>query len=144
MRILKWIGILLGAAIVLGALGLGIARLLVDGPIAMLAGGSLGDAEVPAPDDWSFAKDLRTIAVEVRPEDPHSVTVVSFVADDELYIPASRGPEKEWPAIATANGQARVRVDGTVYPVTLKRVERGTPEWDSAFAAARQKYPQIS
>jgi len=144
MKIIKWIvGLVLGA-VALGAVGLGIARLVVDGPIAMFAGGSLGDHESPAPADWSIANDHQTVAVEVRPEDPHSVTTISFVADNELYIPASRGPEKEWPGIAVANGKARIRIGDTIYPVMLTRVERDSDAWAAAMKAAGAKYPQMA
>lgn len=144
MKIIKWIVGLAVAAVALGALGLGIARLVIDGPIAMFAGGSLGDTEFPAPADWSFADDHPTVAVEVRPEEPHSVTTISFVADNELYIPASRGPEKEWPSIAVANGQARVRIGEKIYPITLTRVERDSDAWAAAMKAATAKYPQMA
>ena len=144
MRILKWIGILIGLALGVGALGLGIARLLIDGPIAMLPGGVLGGTEVAAPEDWSFANEHQTLAVEIRPEDPYSVTTIHFVANNELYIPASRATEKKWPSMAAENGVARVGIGDSVYPVRLKRVEPGTSAWDAAFDAASEKYSRIA
>ena len=143
MKIVKYVGIALAAILALAIVGAGIARLVIDGPIGPLAGGQLDGSERSAPVDWSFTDDHFTIAVEVRPSDPHSVTVVCFVSDGELYIPARNAAEKEWPQMALADGRARVRVGDDLYPVQLVKVESDS-ERQRGFLAAGDKYPQIA
>ena len=63
MKILKFIGIALAALVGLAIVGGGIARLVINGPIGPLAGGSLDGNERAAPDDWSFSDDHFTVAV---------------------------------------------------------------------------------
>jgi hypothetical protein len=143
MKILKTLGLVLGGLLALAIVAAGIARLVIDGPIGPLAGGRLGGEVRPAPADWSFSDDHTTIAVEVRPEDPHSVTTICFVAGGELYVPASRASEKEWTKIALEDDRARVGIGDFVYPVRLVRVE-DEDELEGAFEAAVAKYPQIA
>jgi len=143
MKIVKYIGIAFAALLALAIVGAGIARLVINGPIGPLAGGELDGSQRPAPADWDFTEDHFTIAVEVRPDDPHSVTVVCFVSDGELYVPARDAAEKEWPQMAVADGRARVRVGEDLYPVRLVKVEDDS-EREKVFQAASQKYPQLA
>lgn len=143
MKIVKYLGIGLAALLVLAIVAAGIARLVINGPIGPLAGGKLDGTERSAPVDWSFTDDHFTIAVEVRPSDPHSVTVVCFVSDGELYVPARNAAEKDWPQMALADGRARVRVGEDLYPVRLVKVE-GDSERQRGFLAAGDKYPQLA
>ena len=64
-------------------------------PIYIISGKQLSGDEVTYPADWSFTNDHETIAVESRPGNPHSVTVVCFMVGDDLYIPARNGSSKE-------------------------------------------------
>ena len=109
MRILRIVAIGFAALVGLAIVAAGIARVVIDGPIGPLSGGRLGGEERPAPIDWSFSDDHPTIAVEVRPDDPHSVTTVCFVAGGELYVPARDAAEKEWTQLALADPRARER-----------------------------------
>ena len=144
MRILKWLGIAVVGVIGTVVIGVGIARLVIDGPIFMLAGGELAGEPAEAPADWGFTDDHQTIAVEVRPADPHSVTTVCFAAGEELYIPAMNASEKQWTQMAIDDGTARLGIGEKIYPVQLVRVEAEGEEWGSALAAARAKYPQLA
>lgn len=143
MKIIKYIGIGFAALLALAIVGAGIARLVINGPIGPLAGGQLDGSERAAPADWNFTNEHFTIAVEVRPTDPHSVTVVCFVSDGELYIPARNAAEKDWPQMALADGRARVRVGDDLYAVQLVKVEDDS-ERQRVFQTASEKYPQIA
>jgi hypothetical protein len=143
MKIVRYISIAIGALLALAIVGAGIARLVIDGPIGPLAGGQLAGSERAAPADWAFSDDHSLIALEVRPEDPHSVTVVCIVSDGELYIPARGGAEKDWPQMALADARARVQIGEELYPVRLVKVEDDT-ERERVFEAGGKKYPQIA
>lgn len=143
MKFLRYAAIALAGLLALAVVGFAIARLVIEGPIGPLAGGRLGGTERVAPADWRFTDEYMTVAVEVRPADPHSVTVICFVSDGELYIPARDGAEKEWPKSAMADGRARVQVGDAVYPVQLVRI-LDESERQRAFASAAQKYPQLA
>ena len=143
MKILKYIAIGLATLAVILLVGAGIARLVINGPIGPLAGGGLDGSEREAPADWNFTDEHFTIAVEVQPADPHSVTVVCFVSDAELYIPAQNAAEKTWTQMALDDGRARVRVGEDLYPIELVRVEDDS-ERERAFQAASKKYPQLA
>jgi hypothetical protein len=143
MKILRIASIALAALLLVAVLGAGIARLAINGPIGPLAGGELTGNERPAPADWSFTDAHETIVVEVGPNDPHSVTVICFVVDNDLYIPAQGAADKDWPKMAIADGRAEVRIDGDLYPVQLIRVEDPNIR-ETAFRVAAEKYPQIA
>ena len=143
MKIVKYAGIALAALLALVIVGAGIARIVIDGPIGPLAGGRLDGVERSAPEDWGFTDAHITIAVEVQPADPHSVTVVCFVSDGELYIPARNAADKEWPQMALVDGRARVQVGDDLYPVRLVKVEDDS-ERERGLLAAGEKYPQLA
>jgi hypothetical protein len=143
MKILKYIGIGLAVLAVILFVGVGIARLVINGPMGPLAGGGLDGNERSAPADWNFTDEHFTIAVEVQPADPHSVTVVCFVSDGELYIPAQNAAEKTWTQMALEDGRARARVGDDLYPIELVRVEDDS-ERERAFQAAIKKYPRLA
>ena len=143
MKIVKYLGIALAVLLALAIVCAGIARLVINGPIGPVAGGQLDGSQRAAPADWYFTNEHSTIAVEVQPEDPHSVTVVCFVSAGELYIPARNAAEKDWPQMALADGRARVRVGDDLYPVQLVKVEDQS-ELEGGFRAAIEKYPRLA
>jgi len=97
-------------ALLVGAL-FGLAR-FHDGPISMIPGGPLESGEwvdglVP---DWSFARSIPTIELQLEGDDT-SRTVWILVRGDDAYIPCSRGfpPGKEWHLRADDRGEALPR-----------------------------------
>ena len=138
MRFLKWLGVALGAVILVLAL----LYLLRTDPVAMLAGKRLSGVEQPYPGDWNSCNDHPTIAVETRPEAPHSVTTVCVVLNGELIIPAMEGGTKQWTANAVADPRVRVKIGDAVYPALAHRAH-DIPMADFV-AAARAKYPQMA
>ncbi len=97
-----------------------------DGPIAIIPGGPLVAGElVTAPvADWSFAKDVDQIEMQLAYEKSSRITWI-LVKDGAAYIPCSLEfpPGKRWHFAADENGAATVRIDGKLYPVTLVRVK---------------------
>ena len=93
------------------------------GPHGPLAGGRLdgkpGEARVV---NWDFAKSSEHVDLEVRGDDPYSVTIHYYVVDGALYIEAGDNYWSRWRPMLRADPQARVRFGGTVYPVQAVEV----------------------
>jgi hypothetical protein len=114
-----------------------------DGPLGVIPGGPLKSGElVPQPpSDWSFAKDVPEIEMQLAYENSARTTWI-LVRDGTAYVPCSLDfpPGKRWYKAADQNGEAILRIAGKRYPVTLKRVQ------DEALAkeigkVALAKYP---
>ena len=124
MRVVKILaGLVIGLVLVVLAAA-GVARFL-DGPLGMLPGGPLVSGErVETPvEDWSFAAETETIEMQLMGDDTSRTTWI-VVHDGRSYIPCSLGfpPGKKWYRRADRKGDARVRIDGRLYPVHLRRV----------------------
>ena len=111
-------------------------------PIEILSGRQVTGPEQSYPADWSFTDDYSTIAVETRTNDPHSVTVICWIAQGKLYIPARDGSSKEWPSYVMADGRVRLKVGDLVYPALLERVI-GT-DVAGLIAQGASKYPRFA
>ena len=138
MKILKIIGVLLGALAVLAAIG----WLFRSNPIGPIAGRALTGAVAAYPDDWSFSDEHTTIAVEVRPGAPHSVTTICFVHEGALYVPAQSGSTKDWTRYVVADPRVRLKIGDRVFEAVATRVEDADPE--TFLASAGKKYPQVA
>ncbi|MEM9176555.1 MAG: hypothetical protein AAGC67_15130 [Myxococcota bacterium] len=93
------------------------------GPCGPIPGGALaGSTTERRVDDWTFVNDLSTCAVEVRPDDPRSVTVNCMAYEGRLFVSCSRCEGKTWSAIALRETRGRVRVGDEVHAVALERV----------------------
>ena len=124
MKVLRWIGIVVAALVVVIALVFVGAR-FADGPLALIPGGALRSGElVEDPDvDWTFATDLPEI--ELQLVDPvRSRTVWLVVHDGQLYVPCSLDfpPFKTWHTEAVEDGRSVLRVEGKRYERRLERV----------------------
>ncbi len=138
MNLLKWIGILLGAIVVVA----GALYIFRTDPIFMVSGKRLSGEELPYPADWSMCNDHQTVAVETRVDDPHSVTTLCFVHDGALIIPAMNGSEKEWPTHVVRDPRVRVKMGEHVYPALAERMTDVSLE--DLVDAVAAKYPQIA
>lgn len=138
MRVLRWLGIVLGTIVAV----VGLLYFFRTDPVFMVSGKRLSGEELPTPADWSACNDHMTIAVETRVDDPHSVTTLCFVYKGDLIIPARAGSWKEWPAYVVADPRIRVKIGDVVYPARAERI------LDVSFAdmlpSAAAKYPEIS
>jgi len=139
MKILKRIGQLLLALVVLAAIAYPLRR----DPIGPLAGKRLSGEEAAYPADWSFSDEHMLIAVEVRPDDPHSVTTVCFVHEGVLHVPAQGGSEKEWTQMVIADPRVRVKVGDTVYPGRAVRMTDESQR-EAMLASAGKKYSRLA
>ena len=108
------------------------------GPLGPLPGGELSGAEVACP--RAFPADVREIEIEVRPDDPYSVTTWNVVQGGRLYIPADfLNPVKRWPYFLEADPRIRIRTGALVYACQATRVE-DADTIDRLRLAAAKKY----
>lgn len=127
-------GVSLGAlALVVG----GFLYWLLACPCDRIPGGYLLGTEVSASvADWSFANDVTLCQVQISAGVlPHSINLNCMATSaGQLYLSCSQCGTKRWSNAVLQNGVARLRLDGTVYPVTLTRV-LDTAELDGAWGA---------
>ncbi|MEO2166950.1 MAG: hypothetical protein ABGY42_02315 [bacterium] len=121
-RILKWLaiglGLVAGTVFVLDTFG---GRFL-DGPLGPIPGGRMVGAVDPTTNpDWSGTEDV--IEIEIRPDQPWSLSVWRAVVDGDLYIPSGNGAERRWTPIAVADRRVRIRTQGRIYEGCLERIE---------------------
>ena len=111
-------------------------------PIGPLAGQRLSGDEAPWPADWGFTEDIELAAVEVRSEDPHSVTTICFVHDGALHVPASKAAEKQWPQLATDDPRVRIKLVDRIF---LGRATRVTDDAElrEMIASVASKYASL-
>lgn len=125
MKVLRWLGSIVGILVCLGVLLVLVARSF-DGPVGPLAGGAFRSGEtVTGPVDWSFLSGVDALELQLL-EPPRSRTVWVVVHDGAPYIPCGV-PDfrlwKQWPHQALADGRSLLRVDGRLYPGRLVKVE---------------------
>jgi len=138
VKVLKILGAALGALVVLAAL----AWLFRSNPIGPISGRAVTGTVAAYPDDWSFSDEHSTIAVEVRPEAPHSVTTICFVHDGALYVPAQSGSTKDWTGYVVADPRVRLKIGDRVFEAAATRIEDADPE--TFLTSAGKKYPQVA
>jgi hypothetical protein len=122
-RALRWLAVLL--VVIAGGIGLTmVAARFHDGPLGPFSGGVFRSGEqVPAPGNWDFAKDERTLELELPPDAGRSVTTWFAVVDGLLYVPSGLAERKQWPKLVLADGRVRVRLMDRVYVLTAARVD---------------------
>lgn len=123
MKLLKWIGALLGA-IVLGVLVVAFAARFGDGPLGPFPGGELvaGEWAKSVPTDWSFASDAREMDLQLEvPLASRRTWLV--VHEGVVYIPCGLPNQlKQWPHDARKDGRAVLRLANKLYRVELEYV----------------------
>jgi len=93
------------------------------GPLGPLPGGRLEGADSACSADFSFASEVESVELEVRPQDPYSVTAKAVVVQRGLYLPANfANPLTRWPFHAATHSEVRVRVAGKVYACHATRI----------------------
>ena len=106
-------------------------------PCDRTPGGYLLGAEVDRPvSDWTFANEVTLCQIQIVAGIlPHSINLNCMSTPaGELYLSCSQCGTKRWSNAVLENGRARLRLNGTVYPVTLTRVMDPT-ELDRAWLA---------
>ncbi len=106
-------------------------------PCERTPGGYLMGAAAEAPvADWSFANDVTLCQIQISAGLlPHSINLNCMATGaGDLYLSCSQCESKRWSNAAVGNGRARLRLDGTVYPVNVTRV-MDAGELDRAWGA---------
>jgi hypothetical protein len=109
-------------------------------PCERTPGGYLLGSSVDEPvADWSFANDVGLCQIQVqRGLLPHSINLNCMADSGELFLSCARCDGKAWSTAAINNPEARLRIDGRVYPVRLTRVEDAAT-LDRAWRARESK-----
>ena len=83
-----------------------------------------GDEREEPVNDWTFANQVALCQIQVRVGLlPHAINLNCFATrGGDLYLSCSNCDGKRWSGVAANDGWARLRLDGTVYPVMLTRV----------------------
>ena len=98
--------------------------------------GDRADGEIS---DWSFANDVPLCQIQIAGLVPYSVNLNCMATSSgDLYLSCSVCDLKRWAGIVVGNGRAKMRLDGTVYPVTATRV-MDPDELDRAWVARVDK-----
>ena len=130
MGALRWLLRIMLGVVALVAL-LFVAARFHDGPLGPIPGGALeAGPEVTEPvADWSFAKEVAEIELQLDSQDSSRTTWV-IVHEGQAYVPCSLGfpPGKRWHQQAVVDGRAVLRIDGKRYPVTLTKLDDATTE----------------
>ena len=111
-----------------------------SGPFLVFPGGRLGGTEVTEPvEDWSFV-DSTFMDLELRPEDPYSVTLNYFVRDGKLYVDPAE--DREWYQYLKADDRVRVRFGfgDRVYPLPPGRDVRRDPRPSRGRSGGRRSH----
>ena len=114
-------------------------------PCDRTPGGYLLGAAAEAPvSDWSFANDITLCQIQIRAGIlPHSNNLNCMATDEgDLYLSCSQCATKRWSNAVLEDGTARIRLNGTVYPVNLTRV-LDPSELDRAWGARVRKLNTI-
>jgi hypothetical protein len=140
--------ILSGLVVVIALIvaGVTVAARFSDGPLGMIAGGSLrsGELHSGAEPDWQFVRDVQTVEFQLL-EPARSRTTWILEHDGRIFIPCGYMNTdwgriwKQWPLEAEQNGGALLRVDGTLYPRQLVRIEQG-PALEPLVRELNRKY----
>ena len=109
-------------------------------PCDFTPGGLLfGDQAGEEVTDWSFANDVSLCQIQIGGLLPYSVNLNCMATSSgDLYLSCSVCDTKRWAGVVVGNGRAKMRLDGTVYPVTATRV-MDPDELDRAWAARLDK-----
>ncbi|MCP4002785.1 MAG: hypothetical protein GY725_01190 [bacterium] len=137
-RALKFVAALLTISVVIA----GIAYLFRTDPIGPISGRKLSGDEVSWPDNWDFTREIMFAAIEVRPDDPHSVTTIVFVYEGALFIPAKNGSSKRWTQYVSADPRVRVKLGDQIVPGRAMRIEDDSQR-EAMTDAARTKYASL-
>jgi hypothetical protein len=114
--------LVLGLTLTVGAISV-VAR-TGDGPLGPFPGGALesGDWAEP-PQDWARVLAPGTsVALQVNPVDPRSVTTTSLLSEGRLYVPSLAAARKRWPQQVLEDPRVVLRHAGRRYHLRAERV----------------------
>lgn len=128
---------ILSAAVLVAVVAVGFVGWSYTCPCDRAPGAYLFGAEVDAPvTDWTFANQVRLCQIQITTGLlPHAINLNCMsTPTGQLYLSCSQCETKRWSNAAVEDGRARLRLDGTVYPVTVRRV-LDPAELDQAWRA---------
>ena len=120
-------------ALVLVALAAG-----CGGPFLVLPGGKLEGTVAAAPDDWSVTREVNTVQLETRPDDPYSVNIWVVGLGSRVYVHAGAN-RSTWVEHMEADPSARLQVKDLIYELEATRV-KSQDEFDRFSDAYEKKY----
>lgn len=110
-------------------------------PCERMPGAYLTGEQIEAPvADWGFANEVQLCQIQTRSGIlPHAINL-NCMADSNgrLFLSCSQCEGKRWSTAALQNPSARIRLDGLVYPVNLRRLQ-DPAELDNAWQARTLK-----
>jgi hypothetical protein len=133
--------LLIGVSVVLAVLVGGTAYWALACPCDRMPGLYLRGVEASEPvTDWMFANQVPLCQVQVDTGLlPHALNLNCMATSTgDLYLSCADCASKRWSNSAVENNQARLRLNDTVYPVTLTRV-LNPEELDLAWNARAAK-----
>jgi hypothetical protein len=144
MTLVRWL-VRIAFALVVAIALLFVGARFHDGPLGPIPGGALKSGGVVTEPvvDWSFARDIREVELQLASEDG-SRTVWILVDAGRAYVPASLSfpPGKRWHKEADKDGRATLRIEGRRYPVKLRRSD--DPELAERMRAeVERKYGRV-
>jgi len=104
--------------------GLILLPLLLAGcaePFIVMPGGKLSGEVADPPADWTPLNEVEIVQLETRPEDPYSVNVWMIAKGPHIYI-ATGEDDTNWTRHIDENPDVRLRINGTIYELTARRV----------------------
>ena len=117
------------------------------GPLGPIPGGALSGEPGPAVvEDWNFASEITTAALETRPANPHSVNTWFASVGARLYVPTSMilGPkqpsQRSWVAHVAEDDRVRIRLGRLIFERRAVRVADGSAGYQAARAALEARY----
>ena len=74
--------------------------------------------------DWSFMQDRQEVQIQTNTWYliPHSVTTISFVVDNQFYIPCGWCATKRWPKNVAEDASITLKVGDNLYPRTAVKI----------------------
>ena len=74
--------------------------------------------------DWSFVSERQEVQIQTSTWYliPHSVTTISFVRDNQFYVPCGRCASKRWPKNVAADPAVVLKVGDDLYTRTAVKI----------------------
>lgn len=104
-------------------------------PFLVFPGGAL-DGEAGKTENFSFAREYRTLQLEVDSDDPYSVILRTTVIDGELYIDAAKS--RRWSDRLAEDSKVRIKLGDRIYHAAAEVVN--DPEITDRFLPGRTIY----
>jgi hypothetical protein len=114
-------------------------------PCERMPGAYLSGEQVEEPvQNWGFANGVELCQIQTRSGIlPHAINLNCMAdANGDLFLSCSQCEGKRWSTAALENPAARIRLDGQVYPVSLRRL-RDSSELDNAWITRARKLADL-